>query len=86
MSVVINCRDFDGFLHDYFEGDLPWLAATTFKLHMMMCRKCRGYLRSYRTAMEVGKTVLGEPDDPVSEEVPDRLVQAVLAAKRASEG
>lgn len=80
---MINCLEFDAFLVDYLEHALPAGQSRQFRLHLLMCPDCRRYLKGYRHTIDLARTSMQEPDEPVSEEVPDELVQAILSAQRA---
>ena len=40
------------------------------------------YLKSYEETMRLGKAVFADPDAPVPANVPEELVQAILASRR----
>ena len=81
MPLMITCRQFEDFILAYLEGELPERQRFVFELHLKVCRECRDYLAAYRRTIEVSKQALAEPDGPVSAEVPEDLVKAVLAAR-----
>lgn len=84
MKATITCREFVDFLMDYLEGSLEADVRSTFKGHMDDCPSCVTYLDTYRETVALGKRILCDaPDGPVPEDVPDDLVQAILAARRA---
>lgn len=79
----MRCRDFVDFLMDYLEDDLDRDVRRTFERHMGDCPDCEIYLETYRETIRLGKACLCDsPDDPVPEEAPDDLVQAILAARK----
>ena len=82
MHRMITCKEFEDFVLDYVEGDLPAAQRSVFELHMRMCRECREYLAAYQRSIEVGQAILGPGDDPVSTDVPEDLVKAVLEARK----
>lgn len=79
----MNCREFVEFIMAYLEGDLPEPVQTEFQGHVEECPECVDYLDSYRETVTLGKSVCRHPDDPVPEDVPESLVQAILAARSA---
>lgn len=81
LPLMLSCRQFEDFVLDYFEGSLPTRQRILFDLHLAVCSDCRAYLAAYRRATEMGKTVFPAPDEALPEEVPEDLVQAVLAAQ-----
>ncbi len=48
-----------------------------------MCRPCRTYLDSYRKTIELGQVAFTDLDAAVPDDVPDELVNGILAARRA---
>ena len=81
LPLMVSCQEFEEFVLDYFEGTLPWRQRVLFDLHLAFCSDCRAYLAAYRRAMELGQRVFPKPDEALPEEVPEDLVQAVLAAR-----
>lgn len=85
----VTCRVFIEFLDDYIAGSQPQPLRAEFEEHIASCRQCADYLRTYRDAVKLGKAAF-QPDTnaPVPPEVPDELVQAVLAitARQAGPG
>ena len=82
----MTCREFITFLMDYLEGGLPRSQHALFEEHLSICDSCVAYLGNYRDTVELSKAALRHPDGPVPEEVPEDLVAAVLAARRAGAG
>jgi anti-sigma factor RsiW len=80
----LNCRDFVEFLMDYLDGTLDASQRRTFDAHMNACPTCVTYLDTYRETIRLGRSLCDDPDAPVPEEVPEELVQAILAARDAS--
>ncbi len=80
---VMTCKEFVDFLMAYLDEDLPALARTTFEGHLDDCPPCKLSLDSYRETVELGRGVCASGDDPVPDDVPEALVQAILAARRA---
>ncbi len=87
MYPMISCREFEAFIIDYLEGELPWSKRAIFNMHLAVCAECRQYLRAYQRSRALGQAVLtGAPDDPVPHEVPEDLIKAVLAAASETDG
>ena len=78
----MNCREFVEFLMDYLDGGLPAEQAATFNAHMDGCPSCVTYLETYRETIRLGKCVCECSDDVIPDDVPEKLVAAILAARR----
>jgi anti-sigma factor RsiW len=77
----MTCRELVEFLDDYIAGDLPTAQKQIFEEHLAECEDCENYLGSYKTTISLSKAA--GKDDAVPADVPDKLVRAVLAARRA---
>ncbi len=82
MPLMISCRDFEDFIIQYLENELPWSKHFIFKTHLKVCKECRDYLDAYRLSMEVTKEAMAQEELPA---VPEDLVKAILAATQISE-
>jgi anti-sigma factor RsiW len=83
---MITCARFDEFVIDYYEDRLSPNEKAIFEWHLKMCRDCRSYLAAYRRAIETGKKLFQAPAASVPDTVPEDLVQAILATRRAESG
>jgi len=81
MRPQLTCRDFVEFLAEYLSGDLPAEQRAAFDAHLASCPSCVSYSKTYLEAMRVAKAAFGCPDGPLSAEVPEELIQAVLKAR-----
>jgi anti-sigma factor RsiW len=79
----LTCREFVEFLIDYVDEALPAEQRRVFDEHMGFCPACLNYLETYRETVRLEKTLCADPEGPVPDDVPDDLVQAILAARRA---
>jgi anti-sigma factor RsiW len=78
----MTCRKvIDEFLMDYISGELAYRQRLSFVFHLLICRKCRAYLKSYRETVKLGKAVFTDPEAPVPAEVPEELVRAILSSR-----
>ena len=75
----MNCRDFIDFLLDYFAGDLPPATLALFHEHIVKCPPCVAYLHCYEQTLTLCQGAY--PDEPHSVELPEELIQAILAAR-----
>lgn len=83
----MTCREFADFIADYLSGELPPAVRQTFETHLERCDNCRVYLSIYRDTMHLGRGAFdGADDEPLPREVPERLVKAILAARRGNAG
>ena len=77
----MTCRELTDFLGDYLDGDLAAATRAEFDAHLNVCPNCVTYLRNYETAIRLGKAVCKTEHDAVADDVPEELVQAILAAR-----
>jgi len=77
----VNCREFVDFLMAYIDGELPEGERTVFDAHMVDCPPCLTYLETYKETVELGQDVCRDSDGPIPDEVPGRLVAAILASR-----
>ena len=82
MHKMITCVEFESFVQQYLDGELPEQQRFVFELHLKICRECRDYLAAYQRSMEVTRTVFEDPDAALPTEVPDDLIRAVLDARK----
>ncbi len=78
----LTCRELVAFVMEYLDDVLPAAERTAFEMHLAECRDCAVYLRSYREAVRLGKTFGARDDERAAAEMPEDLVQAILAARR----
>jgi len=78
----MTCRDLVDFLMDYLSGELPPLQRTAFEEHLRDCPRCIAYLKSYQETVKLGRDAFRDRDEEVPDDVPEELVQAILAARR----
>ncbi len=79
----MTCKEFIEFLIDYVSGELPQSQQALFEEHLAVCQSCVAYLSNYRDTIELTKAALCGPDEPLPGDVPEDLVAAVLAARKA---
>ena len=78
----MTCRELVQFLMEYLSDELPAEQRAAFDAHLTECPQCVAYLQSYKATVRIGKEVFKHPDETVPDEVPQQLVQAILAARR----
>jgi len=69
---------------DYLSGELSPETRTQFEHHVSLCDNCRKYLRSYEETVKLGKRAFEDDDAALPTDVPEQLVEAILAARRSS--
>jgi predicted anti-sigma-YlaC factor YlaD len=77
----MTCREFVEFLMDYLDRTLPAEEHVVFEGHLDECPDCVTYLDTYRETVRLGRRLCRDPEGAVPEDVPDGLVQAILAAR-----
>ena len=77
----MNCREMVDFLMAYVDEELPEAQRQAFDAHLGDCPPCISYLDSYRESVRLGKAVCQQEEGPVPDDVPEALIQAILAAR-----
>jgi anti-sigma factor RsiW len=77
----MTCREFTDFLMAYLDDELAAEVRSAFESHMFGCQTCVNYLESYQATVALGRIACAE-DEPVPNDVPESLVQAILAARK----
>jgi anti-sigma factor RsiW len=80
----VTCREFATFIADFLDGALPAADRQSFERHLSRCANCARYLESYRQSMALGKHAFDDVDAAVPGDVPEEMVDAILAARRRS--
>ena len=80
----MNCQEFIDFLMAYIEEELPAEERKVFEDHIKLCPPCGEYLRSYEQCIKLGQAACQCESEDVPAEVPEGLVQAILASRRKS--
>ena len=73
----MNCRELSQFLMEYVGDALERDVHENFESHIKACPNCHTYLVQYRETIRAGQLACNDED---CSEVPEDLVQAVLAA------
>lgn len=80
MNPEVTCRELVEFLDDYLAGALSPERVQAFNLHLSACPSCVAYMKTYDRARLLAQQALRD-GAPVPSEVPEELVQAILAAR-----
>jgi anti-sigma factor RsiW len=78
----LTCRQVADFLMAYLDHDLDADVRAAFDAHLYECDECVLYLRSYVDAVRLGRDAYRDPDAAAVEVMPEKLVRAVLAARK----
>ena len=81
---MITCREFNDFIIEYVEGTLTTKQVTLFKRHMKICPMCRNFLKTYIATYKAKSHIFPHEDIDVPDEVPQDLIDAILAVKQTS--
>lgn len=81
----LSCQEFADFLSEYVEGEIERGVRGRFESHLEECPDCVAYLANFRETVRLGRASVA-PDDALLEDVPPKLVAAILDARRASRG
>ena len=78
LPYMLNCREFEEFIDDYIDGNLPVSVSRKVYLHLLACGDCRSYITAYKRSIEMSKALCDELDSEVPEDVPEELITFVL--------
>jgi anti-sigma factor RsiW len=53
-----------------------------FERHLTVCPNCVAYLSNYRQTVSLGRQAFADDDAALPDDVPDDLVNAILASRR----
>ena len=77
----MTCRELADFIDDYLAGALPATTKSAFDHHLGLCVNCRTYLVTYQETVKLGKRAFDDDAATLPADVPEQLVQAILAAR-----
>jgi anti-sigma factor RsiW len=80
----MTCREATEFLLDYLDGNLAAPVVAELEIHLKICGWCTEYVAGYRKTVALTQAL--SSDEPAETAVPEELIQAILAARKASEG
>jgi anti-sigma factor RsiW len=76
---LLTCQEVLDYLTEYLEGNLPAGEHTRMDEHLAVCPECVAYLKNFRATIAATKCAC--EDDPAIAQIPEELVQAILAAR-----
>ncbi|HEX5043861.1 MAG TPA: zf-HC2 domain-containing protein [Candidatus Polarisedimenticolaceae bacterium] len=77
----MTCREFIGLLDSYLAREVPEDQLRQCEQHLAGCASCTAYLHSYQVTVALGRSACQDLDGPVPADVPEELVQALLALR-----
>ncbi len=80
---MVTCRTLINFLMEYLSGELPLSQREEFDAHLAECLECVAYVKTYNKTVTLGKAAFEDQGAAVPADVPEDLVTAILAARRA---
>jgi len=80
----MTCREFVEFVWRFVEDELRPEERAQFDEHLVKCPHCVKYLQSYRDTVRAGRVVFRNLENAVPADVPEDLVQAILASRAAA--
>ena len=66
----------------YLDGELPAAERAALDAHLAECPDCVAYLATYEDTIKLGKAAFADLDESVEGKVPERLVGAIVAARK----
>ena len=79
----MTCRECSEFLDDYVSGELDSAVRAVFEHHLKLCPNCVTYMEQYSQTVVVTRAAFGDDAAVVDVDLPEELVRAILAARRA---
>jgi anti-sigma factor RsiW len=73
----MTCREVIGFIMDYIDGVLAPAERSEFEKHLVICRSCVAYLRTYELTVKMEITTRIEEVT-----IPEELVRAIMSSRK----
>lgn len=80
-GTELTCREIIDFVAAYLDGELPDRERAIFSAHLTICPDCVNYVESYKQTLALAKQTKATTE---AASIPDELVRAVLAARKAT--
>lgn len=77
-NPYITCQELIDFIASYRDNELSTDQRGEFERHLSVCPSCVAYLKTYEQTIALTRAT---GDDPIPEDVPESLVQAILNAR-----
>jgi anti-sigma factor RsiW len=81
----LTCREICDFVMAWIDGELPEREQAIFSAHLALCRQCVSYLDGYRATIKLAREAHQSNPCAALPPVPEDLVKAILAARKARE-
>jgi Putative zinc-finger len=78
----VNCQKALELMGEHVDDNLGFRDRWRLRLHIWICRICRRYLSSYRSAIRIAKSIDAGRSDSRNERIPDSLVTSILDSKK----
>ena len=82
QTPEIDCKSLEEFIVDFLDEKLPTPTKQAFLKHIEECDNCNQYLQSYQQTISLSKAALTGTPSTSNAEIPEQLVEAILAAHR----
>ncbi len=53
LRLLLRCQSVNEVLSEYVDGDMGFVSRTLLWGHLLMCKRCRGYLAQFRRIVEL---------------------------------
>lgn len=80
--TLLTCQEVLDFLSDYVEGRLPAGEHARMDEHLAVCPPCVDYLKSFEATLAACRSLRASDVAAQLPEMPEELVQAILAARQ----
>jgi anti-sigma factor RsiW len=84
-GLELTCREICDFVMAWLDGELPEREQAIFAAHLSLCRQCVSYLEGYKATIKLARQSHETNPCAALPPVPDDLVKAILAARKAPE-
>ncbi|MBC8366831.1 zf-HC2 domain-containing protein [bacterium] len=67
---IASCKDLARVLYDYIDDELSDSEKRSIDMHLLVCKDCRNYLKTYRDTIQMVRKI---PDTPMPQDFSDYL-------------
>lgn len=60
-AFLKECKEIGDFLMEFLDRKLPRGEALLFRMHLLMCSRCRHYMSRYTNSVEIAKNIMDDP-------------------------